>query len=116
MALSRNGRLLYALGAFAVLYITTTFLILGKIRGGPGGDVEALPVHCAAVERRGAGVATAAPGLAGSTLVVYAFYDRDEQYRDNLGFFTRHGVEAGSEAVDYLFVVNGESAVELPSG
>ena len=43
---------------------------------------------------------------------VYAYFEKDAQYKENLRYFLQHGV--GLAHVDYFIVVNGECTVRLP--
>lgn len=46
------------------------------------------------------------------TLCLYAYYEKNQEYRDNLIFFIEHGLNTYS---DYLFVISGTSTVTIPS-
>jgi hypothetical protein len=48
----------------------------------------------------------------GKTVCLYAYYEKNPGYRDNLLFFLKHGLLPG---IDYVFVINGECSVEFPS-
>ena len=44
-------------------------------------------------------------------LVIYAYYEKDGIYRDNLYFFLKQGL---CDECDYIFVLNGECSVNIP--
>jgi hypothetical protein len=46
--------------------------------------------------------------------VVYAYYEKNEEYRKNLEFFINRGVYANDENIDYFIIVNGESDYAFP--
>jgi Rhamnan synthesis protein F len=46
------------------------------------------------------------------SLVIYCYYEKDQTYKNNLIFFLRRGL---LPSVDYLFVINGQSTVEIPN-
>ena len=46
------------------------------------------------------------------TAIVYHYFERDEQYRDNLVYFLNVGLEPD---VDYYFYLSSEATVEFPS-
>jgi len=50
---------------------------------------------------------------AGATLVVYAHFEKDAVYKENLEMFLEAGVEERDD-VDYLFIIQGESLVSFP--
>lgn len=41
----------------------------------------------------------------------YCYYERDEQCKENLNFFLKHGL---LDHVDYFFIINGKSSVPFP--
>eukprot|EP00897_Mesotaenium_endlicherianum_P007570 jgi/Mesen1/6841/ME000351S05954 len=49
------------------------------------------------------------------TLVLYLFYERDQEYVDNLNYFLDVGVNRNDDSVHYIIVINGESSVKPPS-
>ena len=42
---------------------------------------------------------------------MYAYYEKNEKYKDNLSYFLRNGIR---EDVDYYFVINGDCTVPIP--
>ena len=46
--------------------------------------------------------------------VVYAYCEKNEEYKKNLDFFIKKGVYANDENIDYFIVVNGESNYSFP--
>ena len=44
---------------------------------------------------------------------IYAYYEKDQDYRNNLEYFLEKGI---NEKMDYVFVVNGESTVNIDKG
>jgi hypothetical protein len=46
------------------------------------------------------------------SLVVYCYYEKDQTYKNNLIYFLRRGL---LPTIDYIFVINGQSTVEIPS-
>lgn len=44
-------------------------------------------------------------------LVIYAYYEKDGMYRDNLCFFLKQGL---CDECDYIFVLNGKCSVYIP--
>lgn len=44
-------------------------------------------------------------------LVIYAYYEKDSIYRDNLCFFLKQGI---CDDCDYVFVLNGNCSVNIP--
>jgi len=46
--------------------------------------------------------------------VVYAYYEKNEEYRKNLEFFIKMGVYANDENIDYFIIVNGETNYSFP--
>lgn len=44
--------------------------------------------------------------------VYYCYYERDDQYKENLTFFLKHGL---LDHIDYFFVINGECSVSIPN-
>lgn len=42
---------------------------------------------------------------------IYAYYEKNEEYKSNLDFFLKHGI---LDNVDYYIVINGNSTVEIP--
>lgn len=47
----------------------------------------------------------------GKTACLYAYYEKNPHYRDNLNFFLKHGL---LPEIDYVFVVNGECSQAFP--
>ena len=47
-------------------------------------------------------------------LVIYAYYEKDEIYKNNLEFFLKKGIYDNDDKCDYIIVVNGESSVRMP--
>ena len=60
-------------------------------------------------------------------VVIYAYYEKNERYRINLLYFLKHGYRSpdangianasagvGADAIDYVFVVNGQHTVDFP--
>jgi lipopolysaccharide biosynthesis protein len=45
-------------------------------------------------------------------LVVYAYYEKDNIYKNNLEFFLKRGL---CSECDYIFVINGECSVHIPN-
>lgn len=45
------------------------------------------------------------------TLCIYAYYEKNQEYKENCEYFLKHGLNDFS---DFLFVVNGESTVTFP--
>jgi hypothetical protein len=45
-------------------------------------------------------------------LVLYAYYEKDEVYKNNLELFLRKGIYS---ECDYVFIVNGKSTVDIPN-
>lgn len=43
--------------------------------------------------------------------VLYAYFEKNQQYKDNLLYFLQHGL---IKDVDYVIIVNGECTVEIP--
>lgn len=50
--------------------------------------------------------------------IVYAYYEKNAEYRENLVFFLEHGLGGyiSSPDVDFFLVINGTCTVPLPSG
>jgi len=48
----------------------------------------------------------------GRTVCLYAYYEKNSHYRDNLAFFLRHGLLPD---MDYVFVVNGSCTLDFPN-
>jgi hypothetical protein len=48
-----------------------------------------------------------------TNVCIYAYYEKDEQYRENLSFFLRNG--GILDNVDYYIVINGECTLEIPN-
>jgi hypothetical protein len=46
--------------------------------------------------------------------VVYAYYEKNEEYRKNMEFFVKRGVYANDENIDYFIIVNGETDYSFP--
>lgn len=46
-------------------------------------------------------------------LVIYAYYEKDDTYRENLEFFIKKGIY-DDDICDYIIVVNGEIKSDLP--
>jgi len=46
--------------------------------------------------------------------VVYAYYEKNEEYRKNMEFFINRGIYPNDESIDYFIVVNGESDYSFP--
>jgi lipopolysaccharide biosynthesis protein len=46
--------------------------------------------------------------------VVYAYYEKNEEYRKNLEFFVKKGIYANDNNIDYFIVVNGETNYSFP--
>ena len=44
-------------------------------------------------------------------VLYYCYYERDEQCKENLNFFLKHGI---LDHVDYFFVINGKCSVTIP--
>ena len=42
---------------------------------------------------------------------VYAYYEKNEEYKENLIFFLENGI---NDSCDYIFVINGECTVNIP--
>lgn len=49
-----------------------------------------------------------------SLCIIYAYYEKGEQYRTNLIYFLKHGY-CKDPLIDYIFVVNGSHTVKFPS-
>jgi len=48
-----------------------------------------------------------------SCCCIYAYYEKNELYRENLRYFLRHGMD--DPKLDYYFVLNGPCSVEIPA-
>jgi hypothetical protein len=46
--------------------------------------------------------------------VIYAYFEKNEEYRTNLDYFVKKGVYPNDENIDYYFVVNGETNYVFP--
>lgn len=46
--------------------------------------------------------------------IVYAYYEKNEEYRKNMEYFIKMGVYANDENMDYFIVVNGETNYSFP--
>jgi len=51
--------------------------------------------------------------VAGKTLVIYVYFEKNLLYRENLETFLQVGVDSHDD-VDYLFIIQGNSPVSLP--
>lgn len=49
-----------------------------------------------------------------SLVVIYAYYEKNEQYRQNLLYFLEHGYLKDPN-IDYYFIVNGKMSVVFPT-
>jgi hypothetical protein len=47
-------------------------------------------------------------------VVVYAYYEKNEEYRKNMEFFIKKGVYADDENIDYFIIVNGKTDYPFP--
>ena len=47
-----------------------------------------------------------------SILCIYAYYEKNSEYRDNLRYFLKHGV---NDSADFVFVINGNCTLNIPS-
>ncbi len=47
------------------------------------------------------------------TLCIYAYYEKNSEYRDNLEYFLKHGL---NHSADFVFVINGKCSLNIPSG
>jgi Rhamnan synthesis protein F len=45
------------------------------------------------------------------TVCLYAYYEKNEDYKHNLEFFLQNGIESN---VDYYIIINGDSTVQIP--
>jgi hypothetical protein len=45
-------------------------------------------------------------------LCIYAYFEKNQEYQDNLRFFLKHGLNDGA---DFAFVLNGKCSVPIPS-
>ena len=54
------------------------------------------------------------PAIVPDTLIVYVYFEKDQECIDNLLYFLRTGVSQHAR-VSYLFLVNGNSSVQFPS-
>lgn len=48
---------------------------------------------------------------AGRIACIYAYYEKTPDYRENLAYFLRHGLD---DWIDYVFVVNGDCSIDIP--
>jgi hypothetical protein len=46
-----------------------------------------------------------------NTLVIYCYFEKDDDYKNNLVYFINYGLE---ETNDYIFVINGKLSIKIP--
>lgn len=42
---------------------------------------------------------------------IYAYYEKNEEYKENLRFFLKNGIV---DSCDYIFIINGDCTVDIP--
>jgi hypothetical protein len=46
-----------------------------------------------------------------NTLIIYCYYEKNEEYKNNLIYFLNNGLENNN---DYIFVINGQTTINIP--
>lgn len=47
-----------------------------------------------------------------NTLVLYCYFEKNDDYKNNLLYFLNNGIE---ENIDYIFIINGNNTINIPS-